>query len=266
MYKIYWLTGLPCSGKTTIAKELKRKIHAEMLDGDDIRAITHNQDFSSEGRKKHMLGVAELAYRLSKYNNVIVSLVSPIKAVRDEIKNKYSNVIEIFINCDVEECKRRDVKGMYAKALNGEIKQFTGVSAPYEVPDESTTTVDTINTTVQECVDHIISEHYKPKKYCFFIGRWQPLHDEHIAIMNEIKKEGKNILVGIGNNGVDDKNHFSVQERIEMIKEKLPEAETVVLPDIEAVCYGKNVECSMREINLPEDTQNIRKQMDIKPK
>ena len=95
------LTGLPCSGKTTIAKELARQINAEILDGDDIRNLLKNTDFTKEGRKKHMLSVAEIAYRFSKYTNVIVALVSPIKKVREEIKSKYPNVIEIFIKCDM---------------------------------------------------------------------------------------------------------------------------------------------------------------------
>ena len=163
---IFWLTGLPCSGKTTIAKELARRISAEILDGDDIRKINDNQDFTPEGRKKHMLSVAELAYRFSKYTKVIVALVSPIRAVREEIKAKYHNVKEIWIKCDLEECKKRDVKGMYAKALKGEIKNFTGVSAPYEEPDVErnkyhthTTFVDTEVFDVEQCVDVILGRH-----------------------------------------------------------------------------------------------------------
>ena len=75
MYKIFWLTGLPCAGKTTIAKELAKNIHAEILDGDDIRKIIKNTDFSFEGRRNHMNSVAEFASILSKYNNVVVKLV-----------------------------------------------------------------------------------------------------------------------------------------------------------------------------------------------
>src|SRR3990167_10594531 len=116
MYKIFWLTGLPCSGKTTIAKELAKHIHAEILDGDEIRKIAFNNDFSDEGRKRHMLAIAEFASMLSKYNNVIVALVSPLKSVRDEIKSKYSNLIELYIKASLETCKKRDTKGMYILA------------------------------------------------------------------------------------------------------------------------------------------------------
>lgn len=122
-----------------------------------------NTDFTPEGRKKHMLSIAEIAYRFSKYTNVIVSLVSPIRKVREEIKSKYPNIIEIFIKCDRKECIRRDPKGMYAKALKGEIKDFTGVSAPYEEPPMKTTFVDTEVFDVEQCVEVILSRHYIKK-------------------------------------------------------------------------------------------------------
>jgi adenylylsulfate kinase len=256
MFKIYWLTGLPCSGKTTIANELAKRIHAEILDGDDIRAITNNKDFSPEGRRNHMLSVAELAYRLSKYNNVVVALVSPIKSVRDEIKKKYPNVNEIYVKCSLEGCKKRDVKGMYNKALKGEIKDFTGISAPYEAPEHSTV-IDTEHSTIQECASLIVAKHHKPERYSFFIGRWQPLHDGHLTLFNEIKKEGKKLLIGIRNTGIDESNPYSVNERIEMIREKVPEAETIVLPDIEAVCFGRKVGYDIREIKLSNEIESI---------
>ena len=85
MKKIYWLTGLPCSGKSTIARELAKHLNAEVLDGDEIRAITSNDDFSKEGRSKHMRSVAAMAYILSKYTDVVVALVSPLKKVREEM-------------------------------------------------------------------------------------------------------------------------------------------------------------------------------------
>jgi len=259
--QIFWLTGLPCSGKTTIAKELARHTNAEILDGDDIRNITSNQDFSLEGRKKHMLAVAELAYRLSKYTNVIVALVSPIKTVREEIKRKYHNLTEIYIMCDLEECKRRDVKGMYKKALDGEIKNFTGIDAPYEEPTlqgpDKTTFVDTTTFDVQQCVDVILSRHFTPKKYSLFIGRWQPLHDGHKALFDVVRKEGKNVLVGIRDTQIDENNPLSVSERIAMIQKELPDANITVIPDIEEIVVGRKVGYNIREVKLDKDTEAI---------
>lgn len=261
MKQIFWLTGLPCSGKTTIAKELSKHINAEILDGDDIRKITDNQDFSPEGRKKHMLGVAEFAYRMSKYTNVVVALVSPIKAVREEIKKKNPNLVEIWVKCDLDECKRRDVKGMYNKALKGEIKNFTGVDAPYEEPtvtgENKTTFVDTTTLDVKQCVDIILTRHYENKKHSLFIGRWQPLHEGHMALFDQVRKEGKNILIGIRDTGIDEKNPFSIQERIAMIKTKVPDAEVVVVPDIEEVCYGRKVGYGIREVRLDDEIEKI---------
>jgi len=257
MYKIFWLTGLPCSGKTTIAKELTKHLHAEILDGDDIRKIIKNTDFSQEGRKNHMMSVAEFASILSKYNNVVVSLVSPIKSVRDEIKKMYPNLTEIFIYADLETCKKRDVKGMYKLAMEGKIKNFTGVDDIYEEPDESTTKIDTTKMSLQECVKKILERHHVPQKYSLFIGRWQPLHQGHLALFEKMRSEGRKILIGIRNTGIDEQNPYSVQERIEMIKKQVPDADVVVLPDIEAVCYGRKVGYEIKEIKLGDDIENI---------
>lgn len=270
MNNVFWLTGLPCSGKTTIAKELARRIDAEILDGDDIREFMKNQDFSEEGRKKHMLAIAEWANRFSKYTNVIVSLVSPLKKVRDEIMNKYSNFKEIWIQCDIEECKRRDVKGMYAKVIAGEIKGFTGMDSPYEEPnvmkkegERKTTFVDTETFDVQQCVEVILDREYKQKIYSLFIGRYQPLHQGHIKLMRTVLDEGKNILIGLRNTGVNESNPYGTKERIEMIgmqfNKEIEEGKVKILrmPDIENVVYGRKVGWGIRQIKLDEKTEEI---------
>lgn len=260
MKQIFWLTGLPCSGKTTIANELAKRTNAEILDGDDIRKFMKNQDFSEEGRKKHMLSVAEIAYRFSKYANVVVALVSPIKAVREEIKEKYSNVTEIWVKCDLDECIKRDVKGMYKLAKEGKIKNFTGIDAPYEEPttgENKTTFVDTNALNVIQCVETILQSHHNPKKHSLFIGRWQPLHDGHLALFNKVREENKNILIGIRDTEIGKNNPYSVKERIIMIKEKVPDAEIVVMPDIEEVVYGRGVGYGIREISLGKEIEKI---------
>jgi len=161
--KIIWLTGLPCSGKTTIAKGLAEKIVGEVLDGDDLRHLIKNNDFSVNGRKKHILSMAELAHRLSKYTNVIVSIVSPISEVRNEIIDKY-NVSMIWVNASLEECERRDVKGMYTKARNREILDFTGIDSVYEEPNcnikqsHYVYMVDTERFNQEECINFIKNE------------------------------------------------------------------------------------------------------------
>lgn len=263
--KIIWLTGLPCSGKTTIAKELAKKINAEILDGDDIREFMKNSDFSSEGRKRHMLSVAEIANRFSKYANVIVSLVSPIKEVRNEIMDKYDNVIMIYCYASLKECEKRDVKGMYKKARNKEIENFTGIDAPYEEPnyergqDHRAYFIDTECGTIEECVNFINEKFFEKPRYSLFIGRWQclPPHQGHLSLFDKVRKEGKKIMIAIRDTEIDEKNPYNVEERMKSLRETVPDAKIIVIPDIEAVCYGRGVGYDIREIKLGEEIEKI---------
>ena len=257
VHQIIWLTGLPCSGKTTIANELTKHINAEILDGDDIRSIIGNQDFSAEGRRRHMLMVAEMAARFSRHTHVIVALVSPIKLIRDEIKEKYPNVVEVFINCNLKECIRRDVKGLYKKALAGEIPQFTGVSDPYEPPTDALDIAsDKLNVT--ESVQLILDNYFVPKKYSMFIGRFQPLHDGHISLIRKVLDEGKEVCVALRQTPINKSNPYSVRERQLMFQKVFGDTiRTIVIPDIEDVCYGREVGWGIREIRLDSEVEAI---------
>jgi len=142
--------------------------------------------------------------------------------------------------------------------MEGKIKNFTGVDAAYEAPDPSVTTaVNTVEMGVKECVDLIIKKHALPKKYSLFIGRWQPLHEGHLALFEKVKQEGKNILIGIRNTGTSEQNPFPIEERMKMVKERVPYADVIVVPDIEAVCYGRKVGYDIREIRLEEELEKI---------
>jgi len=145
---VLWMTGLPCSGKTTIVKELQRDIpNLAMLDGDELREWFSPKDFSKTGRDEHNKRVAHLAKLLLKHGvPSAVSLVSPYKENRDsakEIINSGDQFAECYVKCSVEKCEQRDVKGMYAKARKGEIKGFTGIDDPYEVPQSPDLLIDT---------------------------------------------------------------------------------------------------------------------------
>jgi len=145
---VLWMTGLPCSGKTTIVKELQRDIpNLAMLDGDELREWFSPKDFSKAGRDEHNKRVAHLAKLLLKHGvPSAVSLVSPYKENRDsakEIINSGDQFAECYVKCSVEKCEQRDVKGMYAKARKGEIKGFTGIDDPYEVPQSPDLLIDT---------------------------------------------------------------------------------------------------------------------------
>jgi adenylylsulfate kinase len=125
---ILWMTGLPCSGKTTIVKDLQKDIpNLAMLDGDELREWFSPKDFSKEGRDEHNKKVAHLAKLL--LNHGVPSVVYQFA--------------ECYVKCSLEKCEERDVKGMYAKARKGEIKGFTGIDDPYEAPEKADLIIDT---------------------------------------------------------------------------------------------------------------------------
>ncbi len=164
--KVFWFTGLSGSGKSTIAKGLEEELHAKgffsvVLDGDNVRAgINNNLGFSNEDRLENIRRTAEVA-KLFLQNGVIVicCFVSPT----EEIRNLARTIIgendfkEIFVNTPIEECEKRDVKGLYAKARKGEIKDFTGVNAPFEIPANPDLEIQTQKKSVEENVNEVMS-------------------------------------------------------------------------------------------------------------
>lgn len=136
-----WFTGLPCSGKSTVAELVaadlrQRGRFVEMLDGDEIRThLSADLGFSKEDRDKHIRRIGWLCKILSRNGVVAVaSFVSPYREIRDLNRKEVGRFVEIFVDCPVEVCAQRDVKGMYERAMKGEIANFTGVSDPYEEP------------------------------------------------------------------------------------------------------------------------------------
>jgi adenylylsulfate kinase len=157
--KVIWMTGLSGSGKTTIAKYLERKLHkkgfiTQVLDGDNIRTgINNNLGFSETDRIENIRRIAEVSKLFLNCGIITInSFVSPTNAIRQQAREIVgeNDFLEIFIDTPLEECERRDVKGLYAKARKGEIKDFTGVSSPFEVPDKAVLTVQTKNKTIEE--------------------------------------------------------------------------------------------------------------------
>lgn len=164
---LLWFTGLSGSGKSTIANEVEKElfekgIHTYLLDGDNVRkGLNNNLSFSPEDRTENIRRIAEVANLMVDAGMVVLaSFVSPYKKDRENIKNtvKGGNFVEIFVNTSVEECERRDTKGLYAKARKGLIKDFTGVNAPYEVPENPDVIIDTESSTVQQAVEAILKK------------------------------------------------------------------------------------------------------------
>lgn len=138
---VVWFTGLPCSGKSTLAHLLHENLKtagvpSEIFDGDMVRQrLTKGLGFSKEDRLENVRRIAFVAQLLSRHGVIaIVAAISPYREARDEFRKDIENYIEIFVDCPLEVCQARDVKGMYKKARAGELQHFTGVSDPYEVP------------------------------------------------------------------------------------------------------------------------------------
>jgi len=157
---VIWMTGLPCSGKSSIIKRLQKEIHnLAILDGDELREWLSPKDFSKQGRDEHNKKVAHLAKLLLKHGVPVgVSLISPYIENRKnarKIIDANNKFVEIYIKCSLEKCEERDNKGMYKKARSGEIKGFTGIDDPYEAPPNPDLVVDTEKETVKESADRI---------------------------------------------------------------------------------------------------------------
>jgi adenylylsulfate kinase len=137
---VLWLTGYSGAGKTTIANNIVSCLQQKngnpiFLDGDVMRTILKHTGFDERSRKAYNLLIGQLVSLLERNNQfVIVALISPYRETRDEIKKLCKRFIEVHVSADLETCKARDPKGLYKKALAGEIENFTGISAPYEMP------------------------------------------------------------------------------------------------------------------------------------
>jgi adenylyl-sulfate kinase len=160
---VLWLTGLSGAGKTTIALELEKRlkhqgIRFERLDGDVVReGLCNDLGFSKEDRDKNIERVTFVAKLLSRNGvGVIASFISPYREAREKARRETTNFIEVYISASLETCIERDVKGWYAKALKGEIQNFTGVNDPYEAPLNPELDINTAQHTLEESVELIV--------------------------------------------------------------------------------------------------------------
>lgn len=157
------MTGLSGSGKTTIAVALEQMLAAEgiltqVLDGDNIRSgINNNLSFSEEDRKENIRRISEVSKLFVNCGIVTLNcFVSPTKDIRQQAKDILGDdMVEVFVNTPFEECEKRDVKGLYAKARAGQIKNFTGLDAPFEAPENPLLDVQTVGRSVEECAKQI---------------------------------------------------------------------------------------------------------------
>ena len=163
--KVIWMTGLSGSGKTTVAKGVERHLHSQgilnqILDGDNIRVgISSNLTFSLEDRTENIRRISEISKLFINCGVVTLNcFVSPTIEIRNIAKEIIGaeNFIEVYINASVDTCEKRDVKGLYQKARKGEIKDFTGISAPFEAPEYPEIEINTAQLSIDESVQKVL--------------------------------------------------------------------------------------------------------------
>lgn len=164
--KVIWMTGLSGSGKTTLAKYLEKKLHeagylTQVLDGDNIRTgINNNLTFSTEDRKENIRRIAEVSKLFVNCGIITInSFVSPTNEIRNQARQIIGtdDFVEVFVNTPLAECEKRDVKGLYAKARKGEIKNFTGINAPFEHPEKPALEIRTEHKTIEESGEELLN-------------------------------------------------------------------------------------------------------------
>jgi len=162
---ILWFTGLSGSGKSTLAQAVEkelflRRVHTYILDGDNIRfGLNRDLGFSPQDRTENIRRIGEVANLMMDAGTIcLTAFISPYRADRQGSREiaPEGSFIEVYTKCSLDECERRDPKGLYKKARAGEIPQFTGISAPYEEPENAEIVVETDNSTIEECVAQVI--------------------------------------------------------------------------------------------------------------
>ena len=168
---VIWFTGLSGSGKSTLANNLEKKLMSEgiltyILDGDNIRSgLNKDLDFSETGRVENIRRIGEVAKLMTDAGLVVLTaFISPFTEDRNTVRRLLNDgeFIEVYVKCDLITCEERDVKGLYSKARDGKIKNFTGIDSPYEEPENPEITVDTSAMEINDCIEKIYS-YIEPK-------------------------------------------------------------------------------------------------------
>jgi len=163
---VLWFTGLPSSGKSTLAHQLERSLfdrgcNAYVLDGDNIRhRLNKDLSFSPEDRQENIRRIGEVANLFADSGSIVIAaFISPYREDREQARalNEPGRFFEVYCKCSLEKCEERDPKGLYRRARKGEVTAFTGVSAPYEEPEDPEILIDTDEQSLDECVSEILS-------------------------------------------------------------------------------------------------------------
>ena len=164
---VVWFVGLSGSGKSTLAGKLEEELHKDgvrtyILDGDNIRSgLNKDLDFSAESRSENIRRIAEVSKLFVDSGTVVLTaFISPFKEDRDKVREIVGadSLIEVYVDCPIEVCEQRDVKGLYKKARAGEISNFTGITSPFEIPDNPDVTVNTAESDLEDGVKYLVKE------------------------------------------------------------------------------------------------------------
>jgi adenylyl-sulfate kinase len=162
---VLWFTGLSGAGKSTIANAVEQALylrghHSYLLDGDNIRhGLNKDLDFSDAGRVENIRRIGEVAKLFVDAGLIVVTaFISPFRSDRRLVRDLVGSgdFVEVFVSTPLEVCEQRDSKGLYAKAREGAIKNFTGISSPYEAPEAAEIEIDSSKLSITECVDHVL--------------------------------------------------------------------------------------------------------------
>lgn len=163
---ILWFTGLSASGKSSVANALSHSLFEQgkqvyVLDGDNVRhGLNHDLGFKEEDRKENIRRIGEVSKLFIDSGQIVLTaFISPYREDRALVRNlvETDEFIEVYVHCSLEECEKRDPKGLYKKARNEEITHFTGISAPYEAPEKPEVVLDTEKHSIEECVEYLLT-------------------------------------------------------------------------------------------------------------
>jgi adenylylsulfate kinase len=162
---VLWFTGLSGAGKSTLAHAVEEKLHqigcrTIVLDGDNVRhGLCDDLTFTDSDRKENMRRIGELSKLFIEAGVItLTAFISPFKQDREKVRNlmSHDDFLEVFVDCSIEVCQKRDVKGIYKRAMAGEILNFTGISSPYEAPDDAELVIKTDDKTLEESVNEVM--------------------------------------------------------------------------------------------------------------
>lgn len=264
---IYWMTGLSGAGKSTLARYAADRCQVRVLDGDELRkGLCAGLGFSEKGRIENLRRVAHLARFLNEYTDVIVACITPYEKTRKAARKicGSENWRLVYVEASIEEAIRRDPKGLYDMVAAGALHGFTGVSDPFDEPEGPDLVLNTEEGGIRECGDRLTGYiRGDDTLWALFIGRWQPLHNGHVAILRAALDEGRRVAVGVRDVRISASDPYSMAVRLRMLNEtfeveaRAGRFRAFPVCDIASVHVGRGVGYKVVQYDMPEGVEGI---------